>query len=721
MPGVLSAAGRLLLVAIIVGGTSIIINVSLAAIIYQGELARFLDRGIALTLTGAVVMAVVGAFAFGYRGTICQPQDAPAIILALAAANVAGAAADPAAERTFSTVAAVVIVAGTASGLAAWLLGRFRLGFIGRFIPFPVLGGFLAATGYLIVLGGLGVALGGSVGLADLPALLEPERLVRWLPWTALALGVALGTRRGARPMLLPLAVVASAAGFYLVLALLGLDLDDARARGLLLGPFRGGGFLPTLDGWRPLDLDLAALAAQAPTILAVVGLACATSLLSASTLEVITGHRIDPDRDLRAVGLCNLAAAATSAPVGYHVLSETIIARQMGSEGRANGLLVAAACLAALVFGASVISALPVGVFALLILAIGFGMLIGPIFDQRRAMPPADYAVVLIVPATTALFGFLWGVAAGLFSAALFFIMTFARIDLVRLETTAARMRSRLERPEAEQAALAQLGRQAAIYVLAGYVFFGTAYRLVGRIEARLGLDPPPRFVVVDFRAVRGLDVSAARALARLDAACRSAGVDLILCGLSDRAARMVAAQAGAASIRTVPSLEDALEAVEAALLAEAPPAAGAPALLDFLRQRNPGAALDGYFETLSVPAGTEVIAQGGQSDSILFLQSGLLRTEFQPPEGPPVVLARCLPGALVGEIGLYAGVPRTARVVAEAESSVLRLDAGAFSRMAGAEPALLADFHQLVAANLARRLRRTTALFADTELQSG
>ena len=83
--------------------------------------------------------------------------------------------------------------------------------------------------------------------------------------------------------------------------------------------------------------------------------------------------------------------------------------------------------------------------------------------------------------------------------------------------------------------------------------------------------------------------------------------------------------------------------------------------------------------------------------------------------------MVARCLPGALVGEIGLYAGIPRTARVVAEAPSAFLRIDGRRLARMARDDPALLADFHRMIAAALARRLSRTTALLADSELQSG
>ena len=82
------------------------------------------------------------------------------------------------------------------------------------------------------------------------------------------------------------------------------------------------------------------------------------------------------------------------------------------------------------------------------------------------------------------------------------------------------------------------------------------------------------------------------------------------------------------------------------------------------------------------------------------------------------PIPVAHCRPGTLVGEIGLYTGAPRTARVVAERPSEFVRIDAGALERMARDEPALLADFHRLVAAILARRLGRTTALLADAEV---
>lgn len=707
----------------VLGVLVVALNISFASIIYQGELAVFAERGIALTLLGSAFMATVAALVLSYRGTVCQPQDIPAIVLSLAAGSIAAGMPDPGSERTFATVAALVIVTTATSGLAAFLLGRYRFGFVARFIPFPVLAGFIAATGYLLVMAAFGMLVGERVGAWNLAVLLDPGNPGRWLAWATLGVGLAIVMRRVGSALVLPFAMLASAVGFYAVLRLVGADLGSAREAGLLMGPYGAGGFFATLRGWEPLQVDGWAIARQAPSILTVVGLTSAGALLSASALEVAVRGRVDPNRDLRGIGLCNLAAAAGGSPPGYHVLSETLVARRMGSTGRLNGVTAAAACLLVLAFGGSAIALLPIGIFALVVFAFGLGMLVEVLLDDRRSLTPGDQAVVLIILAVTAAFGFLWGVAVGLLAAALFFIVAFARTDVVRLETTGARMRSRVERPEADQARLAALGGQALIYVLTGYLFFGTAHRLVERVHAALARRPQPGWVMLDFRRVGGIDTSAARALVRLGATCRDAGATLWLTGLDAASERLLLGQveASGATYRLAAQLSDALEQVEAELLAQAPPADAAPSLLAAFRRRHPDARLVRYAETVRFAAGDEVITQGAPSDGLLMLQSGLLRIEVEVPGAAPMVVARCLPGALVGEVGLYAGIPRTARVVAEEPSRILRIDSAALERMARDDPAMLADFHRLIAGILAQRLSRTTALLADSESHGG
>ena len=66
-----------------------------------------------------------------------------------------------------------------------------------------------------------------------------------------------------------------------------------------------------------------------------------------------------------------------------------------------------------------------------------------------------------------------------------------------------------------------------------------------------------------------------------------------------------------------------------------------------------------------------------------------------------------------VVGEIALYTGVPRTADVVAEAPSVVLRLSRPSIERMEAEEPALAASLHRWLASTVSERLNDTLHAF--------
>ena len=139
---------RLLLAGVVIGALAVVFNISFTAIIYNGDLGHLLSRGIGLTLLGATIMGAIGAFVFSYRGTICQPQDVTAILLSLAAARIAQNHTDFGPEVLFATVAALMALTTLTSGLVAYLFGHFKLCFVARFIPYPVLGGFLGGFGF---------------------------------------------------------------------------------------------------------------------------------------------------------------------------------------------------------------------------------------------------------------------------------------------------------------------------------------------------------------------------------------------------------------------------------------------------------------------------------------------------------------------------------------------------------------------------------------------
>ena len=69
--------------------------------------------------------------------------------------------------------------------------------------------------------------------------------------------------------------------------------------------------------------------------------------------------------------------------------------------------------------------------------------------------------------------------------------------------------------------------------------------------------------------------------------------------------------------------------------------------------------------------------------------------------------------PGVVVGEVAMYSGVPRTADVVAETPSVVLKLSKDSIERMEAEDPELAAALHRWLATTLAGRLSESLKAF--------
>src|SRR5690606_31413819 len=187
-----------------------------------------------------------------------------------------------------------------------------------------------------------------------------------------------------------------------------------------------------------------------------------------------------------------------------------------------------------------------------------------------RRRLQLRDFFVIVLILAVAATIGFLEAIAIGILAASTLFIVAYSRVDVVRLKTTGARKRSGVERGQRDLAILSDRGDQVAIYELSGYLFFGTAHRLVSEISEDT-VAQSKEFVLVDFKRVQGIDASAAFALRRLVQLCAAGSVTLIFCGLSDRLSQTLD-RAGIPSAPSPPllfkHLDGALQIVEEKLL---------------------------------------------------------------------------------------------------------------------------------------------------------
>jgi SulP family sulfate permease len=176
---------------------TVIASASFATLIFSGPLSGFVLAGIRMALTTAIVVGFLVAITSSCRVAIAIPQDRIVPILALLATSVVtrtpGASVE---EKGLAVISAVVLVT-LITGLFLYALGRLQLGNLVRYIPYPVIGGFLAGSGWLLLLGGIRVMTGHAVNLASLPDLFGRNDLWHWAPGRSVRLAPVLGVAVG--------------------------------------------------------------------------------------------------------------------------------------------------------------------------------------------------------------------------------------------------------------------------------------------------------------------------------------------------------------------------------------------------------------------------------------------------------------------------------------------------------------------------------------------
>jgi SulP family sulfate permease len=701
---------------------SIVLATSFASLIYAGFPSAYLARGVGLMLFGTFALCAVIGLAGSLPGVIAHPQDNPTAILALVGAGIGAALPTTPPESLFATITAAVILTSLLTGLCLLLLGTFRLGSLIRYLPYPVVGGFLAGTGWLLVLGALRTVTNVPLGLDQLPALLAIGALAQWLPGLLLGLLLLWLTRRYVNPLVLPVVLVAAFALYYLTLRAIGIPIAEAQARGWLLGPFPTGGL------WQPPSLGLlaqvewAAIGAQAGTIGTVVLITITALLLNTSSMELIQRRDVDFNRDLRASGLANLVAGLGGSCPGYVGVSVSTLVHNMGATHRITSGLAALLCGATLLLGAELLSYFPKVLLAGLLFFLGLNFLTMWLYDAWFKLSKSDYLVIVAILVAIGWMGMLAGVGLGLALAVLLFVSDYSRIDIVKHALSGATYRSNVDRPPHERQLLRTHGDQIFILELQGFIFFGTASKLLDRVRQRLDTpsQPPPRLLLIDFRRVNGLDASAVFSFAKLKQLAQAQNMILLFTELSPAMRRQLGPEvltpADSATWRTFPDLDHGMEWCEEQILAglvdgrrAAQTEAVAPQAAELLGDADIHH-LRQHMERRTVASGEYIIRQGEATQGIYFIESGQFTAQLDDAGSRTRRLRTMQPGVFVGELSFYTGGNASASVMADAPSTVYFLARSQLAELQATHPDVAAAFHAILARLVSERLMDAT-----------
>lgn len=709
---------------LITGVLLVIYALSMAALIFTGPLVEFVPIGIGLTLFTAIVVAVIVALTNSMPGIVIMPQDSPAIILAMMAGAIAAQipTSDPA---LLPTVIMGIAIATSSVGIVCFLLGSFKLGNLIRFIPYPVVGGFLAGTGYLLAQGAFNVMTDQFFNLANFPALLAPTMAIRWLPGCTIGLALVLLLRRYNNVFIMPSILVGSILTFYLALWLTQTPLSSAQNLGLLFGDFPEGGL------WRPLHWSMltqvkwALIFSQVDKIATVILLSVIALLLNVSGIELAARQDIDLNQELQSTGVANLLTGLGGGIVGFHALGLSVLSCvKINAKSRLVGVLAASVCVITLLLGETLVTLFPKPVLGGVALFLGLSFLVEWVYDAWFKLPKTDYGIVILILFVIATVGFLQGVGVGIVVSIALFVISASRVNVTKYVLSGATYQSHTARSLPQARILQEEGEQIHILSLQGFLFFGTANALLNRIQARLVDNAlvPLKYVVLNFRAVNGLDSSAVLSFVRLKQLLQQEDIKLVLTHLSP-ATRTQLKRGGCLLLedpvcQMFPDLDRGLEWCENDLLGVIPlrRARSLPLLIqlnDLFKNRDHAAEFTDYLEEWDAEVGEVVYQRGQIADAIDLIEVGEVSVYLEGQHSHRIQTLGA--GNVVGSVDFFRHAEHQTSAVVEAPSTLYRLSTESFQRMQQEQPEVAVAFQSAIIQILGDRLTYAYKEIAD------
>ena len=714
-----------LFTGLIIGVTMVLWSVTISALVFSGALQPYVAQGTGFFLFGSMALALIMALMSSYPGTIAASDEAAAIITSVMAASIV--AATPKAmgiDAAFATVMVVIVVSTLLSGVVFLTLGRLRLGNLVRFIPHPVVGGVVVVMGWLILVGAFGLMVDQELSIESLSLLAQTDALSRWMPGVAFAISLVILTKRSSHFLIFPGAFVIATGLFYLAAFSLGMSVTDLEAEGWLLGPFTDNKPM-SLPDWSAVGrLDWSLVIDQASDIASLILLCLLGLLLSAKGIELSIRQDMDLNHELYSAGIANIAAALGGGITGSHSIEDTVLARQLGAPYRLVGIVTAIVCGIALVFGISTLSYLPKPLLGGFILFFGLILMIEWVYEGWFKLPKPDYAIILLCLVVCITVGYLEGIAVGLLAGVVIFVVSCSRIEVVKHALSGSGYHSNVERDSESQEYLNAQGDRIYVMKLQGYVFFGTAHKILAHTKKRLANKHhlPLDFLILDFRSVVDIDTSTVDSFEKMRHLAEHENFQILFTqvspGILSHLKKCGLTIEPNSRLQVFADTDRGLEWCEEKLLSASFLSfdSGKLRVDERLRRYFPeqgmAATLMTYLERESFPRGAYLIRQGQDSTDLFFLESGRVSIQFEMKGKEPVRMRSAGAGTVVGEMALYLGKPRSASIVADRPCVTYRLTVDAMHKMKKEHSDLAASFHQFIVCLLAKRLTSNNKL---------
>ncbi len=459
-------------------------------------------------LYGAIVLGIVAAL-FGGTPVLISGPTTP---MTLVAAAVVAESVHSTGEPSLAIIAAVFLV----TGALQVVLGLLRLGSFIRYVPYPVISGFMSGIGVTIIIQQIFPMVGMTAPATDAARILARLGIIfSGFAWPVAALAAATLAiiyilprfTRIVPPALIALVVLTA------ISLLLGMNVPRIGAIPSGLPPIVAPQF----------DLSRASFILTAGLELAMLG--AIDSLLSALAADSLTKTHHQSDRELIGQGVGNMAAALIGGLPGAGANIRTVVNVQAGGRGRLSGVIHGLFLLAVLLGLSGAVQEIPHAVLAGILVAAGISCIDLRSFGHLSKVPRSDAMLMILVLVLTVFYGVIAAVAVGMTLAALVFMKKIA--DISEQQTTISPL---ADEPWADELDLPIADRERILIKhIEGPLFFGFTRGFTDMASlARSG-----KLLVLRMERIRFMDQSGAYALHDALVDLKAAGLRILIVGL--------------------------------------------------------------------------------------------------------------------------------------------------------------------------------------------
>ncbi len=631
-------------------------------------------------------------------------------------------------------VVLVLSLMGLLCGLLQVSFGLLGLGRLIKYMPFPVVSGYLSGVGIIIIVSQVPKLLGVPSGTHFWASLATPSR---W-QWQGVVVGGVTITVMALAPRVtraVPAAILALAAG---VATYFGLSLADPAllklpGNALVIGRLGGSGGASFGDAilgrWHGIgDLSFASLGHLLVPAATLAVLLSIDTLKTCVVLDALTRSRHKSNRELIAQGLGNVASVLIGGVPGAGQMGATLVNMSSGAHTRLSGLIEGGLALLAFMLLGSFIAWIPIAALAGILIVIGFRM-----FDRdslhllKSRATMLDFAVIVAVVVAALSISLIAASGVGIALAIVLFIREQIGSSIVRRKAFGNQLFSKRVRLPDEMAILEKRGDSTAIFELQGSLFFGNANQLYSTLESELKTRS---HIILDMRRVHSVDLTAVHMLEQIQGALAERKALLIFSHLPENAPsgqdmRKYFEALGLvhpeSMVRTFNELDEALEWVEEHLIKQENLDRVQEDLLDLReidifsgRQATTIAALEQCMEQRSFKAGEKIFALGDPGDEIFLIRRGTVRIMLPISTTQAHHLATFGRKDFFGEMAFLDPAPRSADAIADTNIDLFVLSRHRFDTLAEEHRKLGIDLVTSIARVLAVRLR-----YANSELR--